>query len=161
MHFSKGLFSTYTGRKCILFSQEVPKIVLLGPGSRLQKCCCYKKIFLWCFSFPSEDNTFFMFFTISKDVCLSFPHSHGQTIKSLFFRILVGPECLNVCSFNSKQRALSGSLTKQNLLVSKKEHCLSFFCPILYLEVTTSSREESLQTLAMLPQPGKNCSAAI
>ena len=161
MYFSKGLFSTHKGRKRILFSQEVAKIIPLGLGSRLQKCCCYKKIFLRCFSFPSGDYTFFPFVPISKDVCLTALHSHGQTMKSLFFRLLVGPGCLNVQPFNSKQSALSGNLRKQNLLLSKKGHYLLFVCPIFYLEVTTSSREEFLQPLAVLPQPGKNCSAAI
>lgn len=88
-----ALFPTHTGRKCILFSQEVAEIVLLGLGSHLQKCCCYKKIFLQCFSFPSGDNTFFSLFPVSKDVCLTFLHSHGETMKSLFFRLLVGPGC--------------------------------------------------------------------
>lgn len=45
MHFSKGLFSTHPGSKCIIFTQEIAKIILLGLESQLQKCCCYKQVF--------------------------------------------------------------------------------------------------------------------
>lgn len=41
--------------------------------------------------------------------------------------------------------------------LNSKERCV---CPIFYLEVAASSREESLQPSAMVPQPGKNSSAA-
>jgi len=128
MHISKGLFSAHTGKKCILFSQEVGKIIIVGLGSLFHKYCCYK-IFLSCFSFQSESQTFFPFFLVSKDVRLTFLDSRGQTMKSLFLRHLVGPGCLNVWPFDSKQRALNGNLKKQNLQLSEREHCISFLFP--------------------------------
>lgn len=156
MHFSKGLFSTHAGRKCVIFPQEVAEIILLGMGSCLQKCCCCKKILLWYLSFASGDNISFPLFPCLQGcVWLFLALANSETT------LVQASGLAGVLEFSPNQRALSGSLRGKRLLLSKKTHKKqkTFVRPVFHLEGTASPREKSLHFVAMFPQSGKNDSS--
>lgn len=108
----------------VIFPQEVAKIILLGMRSCLQKCCCYEKIFLWCFSFASGDNTslpLFFFLSPRMYVWLCFI-AMGKQWNHSFSDFWFGLD-VRMCEHSILNKG--GSLRKNSLFLSKTA---SFIC---------------------------------